>query len=451
MKHQFNAALMIFISFAVTVLIGTFLLWLPISHCGGYVSLVDAFFMSTSAVCVTGLAVFDIGTQLTLFGQWVILVLIQVGGLGIMTISVFLMMLFQQQISLASFHSVNFEPQNKTVQNFLHILSFVFIITILIESIGAILLFYRFHELYPFSKAAFFSIFHSVSAFCNAGFSLYEDSLSQFKNDAYLLCVFMGLIILGGLGFMLINELWNWIKNKLFYKKSVRLSLHARICLIGTFVLIVSGALIFWGLETPNLLKGIGFKEQILNATFLSVTCRTAGFNTLPTSYLTNATLFYMIWLMFIGACPGSTGGGIKVPTFVVLIALIKNQMVGKSASLFQRKIPIKTVARSLAVFTAGFILVNFFAFSFQISEHIGASHLTTQGSFLDLLLEIVSAFATVGLSTGVTNALTSTGKLLIVFLMFVGRIGPLTLGAIFFKKRGTVNYEYIEEDIAIG
>lgn len=449
-KLSLNPGRMVLVSFASAIFIGALLLRLPIATRQGSLSWIDAFFMSTSATCVTGLSVMDIGTRLTFFGQTVILMLIQAGGLGIMTFSVFLMILFRQNVSLSSIISVNFEPQHNHAGKLLHVLLFVLGMTFTIEAIGACLLFSRFKDLHSLPFAVFSSVFHSVSAFCNAGFSLYKESLVRFQHEFFVPAVFMGLIILGGLGFMLIDEIRVWLYRRI-HGMPMKLSLHTRICLTMTVILIVSGAGFIFLLERQNLLENLPRSQQIVNAFFMSITARTAGFNMIEIPSLTNATLFFLMWLMFIGACPGSTAGGIKVTTIAVLYALIKSKIRGVSASLFHRNIPNATVIRSLSMFAASFFMIVVATFLFLMSEHIGVSHMDTKGSFLDQIFEVTSAFGTVGLSTGITTTLTTIGKAFVIFIMFAGRVGPLTLGVIFLTGKAKPVYDYVEEDVIIG
>lgn len=441
---------MILLSFFLTIVAGTFLLKLPQASTAEPLSWIDALFLSTSATCVTGLSVVDIGTNLTFFGQIVLLGLIQIGGLGIMTFSVFLMMLLRQNVSLSSILSVNFQSQHNPMNNFLRLLSFVLGMTIVIELAGAVLLFLRFKDLHSMPYAAYSAVFHSVSAFCNAGFSLYPESLVRFQRETFVPFVFMGLIVLGGLGFMLIDELRMWSYRKV-RGIPMKMSLHTRVCLTMTGILIAAGAAMIFILEKSNLLEGMSPKEQMVNAFFMSITTRTAGFNLIEIPSLTNATLFLVMWLMFIGGCPGSAAGGVKVTTIAVLFAVIKNNIVGASTSLFHRKIPSSAVIRSLSSFAAGFFGIIIATLLFLMSEHIGVSHLESQKGFLDMLFEITSAFGTVGLSTGITSTLTSLGKFFVVFMMFAGRVGPLTLGVLFLSNKKRASFEYIEEDIVIG
>ncbi len=416
----------------------------------GGLSWIDALFMSASATCVTGLAVIDVGTQLTFFGQIVLLFLIQIGGLGIMTLSVFIMLLFRQNVSLSSIISVNFEPQYTQAVNFLKILAFVFMMTFFIEGVGAALLFLRFRELHGLSYAIFSSVFHAVSAFCNAGLSLYPESLERFQKETFLPIVFMGLIIAGGLGFMLIDEIRVLLYRK-FKNLPMKLSLHTKICLSMTLTLILFGAGVIYLLERQNLLEGLSGREQIINAFFLSITSRTAGFNILETPSLTDATLFFLMGLMFVGGCSGSTAGGVKVTTIAVLFALIRSKIQQSSVALFKRKIPSTTIIRSLSIFAASLFIVLVAVFLFLVTEHIGVSHRELHGSFLDQLFEVTSAFGTVGLSTGITGGLTTPGKAMIIFIMFVGRVGPLTLGVLFLSGKTKPVFDYVEEDVVIG
>ena len=450
-KLSLHPGRLVLISFSLVIFMGALLLRLPFaSRIEGGVSWINALFMSASATCVTGLSVLDVGTELTFFGQAVILFLIQIGGLGIMTLSVFIMLLFRQNVSLSSILSVNFQPQYTQAINFLNILVFVLGMTFCIEGLGAVLLFLRFRELHSLPEALFSSVFHSISAFCNAGFSLYPESLGRFQKETFIPMVFMGLIILGGLGFMLIDEIRVWMFRKL-RGLPMKLSLHTKICLSMTAILIFSGAGVLYLLERQNLLEGLSGWQQAINAFFLSVTARTAGFNILETPSLSNATLFFLMGLMFVGACSGSTAGGVKVTTIAVLFALIRSKITQGSAALFNRKIPSATIIRSLSTFAASLFVILVSVFLFLVSEHVGVSHQDLKGSFLDQLFEVTSAFGTVGLSTGITEGLTTLGKSMIIFMMFAGRVGPLTLGVLFLSGKPKAVFDYVEEDVVIG
>jgi len=250
---------------------------------------------------------------------------------------------------------------------------------------------------------------------------------------------------------MLIDELRLWLQARLT-RRRYRLSLHTRICLYFTVVLLIAGTGAILLLEWNNMLVGLPLAQKLMNAFFLSVSSRTAGFNTLDTGSLTNSTLMIVLWLMFIGGCPGSAAGGIKVSTFAALLALIHSKLSGReNAALFERRIPAKAISRALAIFAASFIAINTATLFFHLTERIDVSHNLAKGSFLDLLFEATSAFGTVGLSTGLTPTFSDWGKVGSIVLMFAGRLGPLTLGIALLTRRRAPAYCFVEEDIAIG
>ncbi len=448
---RFNPQKTVLLSFLGAIGFFTALLKLSASSQNG-LSWIDALFTATSGVCVTGLSVIDIGTELTFFGQIGLLAAIQAGGLGIMTFSVFFVLLFRGRTTLVSRLSVGLKPYGTEVRDLIRILGFVLAMTLCFEAAGSILLFQRFKELNGGESAVFYSIFHSVSAFCNAGFSLFPDSLERFQKEFYLPSCIAVLIVLGGLGFMVLEEVRAWLDA--FCKgQKFRLSLHSRVCLSVSGALIVFGALMVFFLERDNLLSELSFPQQVMNSFFLSITSRTAGFHTLNTAFLTNASLFFVMMYMFIGGCPGSTAGGIKITTFAVLAALVKDlARFRQSASLFKRKIPNTAAAKAVAIAAAGFVLVTVFALCFQITEKAGAPMAFPRTGFLDLFFETMSGFGTVGLSTGAVSSLSLPGKLLMIMLMFIGRVGPLTLALGLMMRRKTgPRFEYVEEEILIG
>lgn len=448
---DFNPAKVMALSFLSAIAVGTLLLMLPgMSFIS--LSFLDALFMATSAICVTGLSVIDVGMDLTFSGQLVLISLIQIGGLGIMTFSVFFMLFLGVQTSYASRLSVGSITGNYDIKSLVVSLFYVISMTFTFEAIGAACLYLRMSELHPPDVALFHSIFHSISAFCNAGFSLYEDSLERFQKEFWVPSVVMVLIFLGGIGFPVMDEIRMWLVAKMTRKK-YHFSLYARICLIGSFILIAVGAIVIWLLEIRNLMAEIPLANQWMNSLFFSVTARTAGFNTFLTASLTNGSLFFLIFLMFVGGCPGSAAGGIKVSTFAVIAALILCHVRGRPVtSILKRRIPSTVIGKALGIFAASFILINVSALLLQITESHGVSHQEVQGSFLDLLFEATSAFGTVGLSAGVTPALSAAGKSLIIFLMFAGRVGPLTLGmALLGRKKTSCRYDYPEAEVMVG
>ncbi len=453
-KRIFTPVHLPIISFALVIFIGTFLLILPVATTGKPLSFINAFFTATSATCVTGLIVVDTGSVLSHFGQIVVLGLIQFGGLGIMTFSTILILIFSGRLSLLN-RSVlqdtfTYGPSIKVHSIILHVLSF----TALLEGVGTLLLYSRFSKVYNHTKALYFSIFHSISAFCNAGFSLFSDSLMGFQHDVLLNLTFCGLIILGGLGFLVLLELKRVFLSNVISNPIHRLSLHSKIVLSTTLILLISGTVGFLVIEWNNSMKSLGIGYKVLSAFFQSVTTRTAGFNTLDLTRMANVSLFLSIILMFIGAGSGSTGGGIKVNTIGVLFALSKSYLLSeKKPTLFKRTISQETIGRAISVFVVSVLTISVALMALLITELGTIPHEESRGMFLEILFEVISAFGTVGLSVGVTPKLSEIGKLIIIVLMFTGRLGPLSLAIALLRKEKAMRmrYEYAEENVMIG
>lgn len=425
------------------ILLGTVLLKLPFATVKGHISTVDALFTATSAVCVTGLVVVDTGRYFTLAGQMVILGLIQAGGLGIMTFSIFFWALLGRDISLKGKMAVEGSFSPSPVRDVLWIVKRVLLLTVIFETAGTLLLLVRWGSLFPLSRALYLSVFHAISAFCNAGFSPFSDSLASFRADWWTNLVVGGLIVTGGIGFIVLMD----IKEKLTSGR--KLSLHSRVVLTTTVTLILSGALLLWITERGNILRGMPPGEQVLVSLFHSVTARTAGFSTIEVGKLGDAALFVLIILMFVGASPGSCGGGIKTTNLALLFCLGYNRLMGRSdAVMFKRTIPRETVARSIFLLIGSFLFLTSVLLFFLVSEESGLPH--KEGLFIEILFEITSAFGTVGLSTGVTPRLDPLGKVLFVVTMFVGRLGVLTT-AYALAKREEVPLRYAEENIMVG
>jgi len=436
-----NPPVTVMLSFILVIFLGTILLMMPASSAQGKVtSPVDALFIATSATCVTGLVVVDVGSYFSLFGQIVILLLIQVGGLGLMTISTAFAIVLGQRLTIKLESTMYKVVGGSQSLNVLNLLKNTMFVTLIIEGLGAAFLYIRFSMDYAPLRAFYYSIFHAVSAFCNAGISLLPCNLSSYVGDYIINIGITGLIILGGLGFNVIIDLHHFI----FRKSKVRkLALHSKIVLLVTALLLIGGAIIFFLVEYHGIMKGLSIKEKLLASWFNSVSARTAGFNVIDIGSLSKASLLISMVLMFIGASPGSTGGGIKTTTFAVLVLSIIGMFKGtRDLSIFNRRIPNSNSreATSLVVLSATIIFIVLF---FLL--------LLEPFSFEDLMFEAVSAFGTAGLSTGITPMLSTLGKLLIILLMYVGRIGPLTLIYAFAVRQGTVNLSYAEEKIAIG
>lgn len=435
--------------FAVLILIGAILLVLPVSTSGPCLSFIDALFTATSASCVTGLAVVDTGTVLSSFGQTVILILIQVGGIGIMSFSTLFLMIAGKRPSLAGRIVIKDTFTHGGDQSPQSILRDVVLFTFLIEGIGASLVFLRVLPDNELPRALYLSVFHSISAFCNAGFSLFSDSLTAYREDWILNLVISFLIISGGIGFLIFSELK---RNFPFKKRTWRhLSLHSKLVMSATFFLLVISTLAILLMEWDNTLAPLSFPGRFLAAFFQAVSARTAGFNTLSISEMANETLFFVIILMFIGACPGSCAGGIKLTTAMTLLLLGTSSLFGRErAQIFHRSIPEASVAKAISVVMISMMVVAFGTMLLLWSELGETPHPMSRGRFLEILFEMVSAFGTVGLSTGLTAGLTMTGKLIVTVMMFMGRLGPLTI-VLAISRRKKARYYYAEENIMVG
>ncbi len=438
-----HPAEVIAISFVLTALLGSLLLITPWAAGKGPVGWVDAFFTATSAVCVTGLITVDTGTQFSPFGQAVILGLIQAGALGIMTYAVILATVSGRKISLSgrTIMEQSFMPKPQAV--IYRLTRTIVLATFLVEGVGAALL-YLFHP----GGGVFAAVFHSISAFCNAGFCLYADSLTRFRGHLGINLTVTTLVILGGLGFFVIFDTLNHLDGR----KRHKLSLHSKLVLSVTAGLLLLGTGAFYLFEHQNLLEGLPLGEQLLAAFFQSVTPRTAGFNTVDYGKATGATLLFTILLMFVGASPGSTGGGVKTTTLGVMIALAKSKLKGREeVDIFRATVSDRAVARTLSVtILAGFIIVMFLlAFLWvEIGPRPFGHH---EHRVLEYLFEVTSAFGTVGLSTGITASMSVFGKLLLCAVMLIGRIGPLTVAHAVGRRYGQGKFRYPEERVMIG
>jgi len=431
------------LSFALIIFIGTMFLMFPRAvHFGDKISRIDALFTATSATCVTGLIVQNTGTYFSRFGQLIILLLIQIGGLGIVTFTTFFSLILGRQLGLREQaflgDALNLSNWHKAGRLVVRILLFTFII----EGMGILLIYRQFVSYFgPIFHNFYLSVFHAVSAFNNAGFSLFSDNLASFKGNISVNLIITTLIILGGLGFPVLFELFRWLKNKITKQKKA-ISFNAKVVSIATLCLILGGTILIYLFEN-NHLAGFSFTEKILGSYFQSVTARTAGFNTINIGALAPVTVLVLIFLMFIGASPASTGGGIKTSTFAVLLATIKSWFGGRSSvRMFKRSLSNVVVRQALLVFILALVWVSVCIFILVQTE---------KANLLDLIFEEVSAFGTVGLSRGVTSQLTDIGKLIIIISMFVGRVGPATIAIYILEKGISESYKYPEEKINIG
>lgn len=441
-------------SFSLAILIGTLILWLPMcsAHSDAPITFLDALFTSTSAICVTGLAVRDTGTDFTLFGQWMILLLIQLGGLGVLTMSTFLLIAGGRKIGLRERGVLEETHGMLPSVTPYKLLTEIFVFTFAVEAIGAAILTARFAQDFEFGRALFLGIFHSISAFCNAGFSPFSDSLMGYRDDLVVNFTVMGLIILGGIGFLVFADVVNLIQSIFREKRRARLSLHTRTVLVTTTWLIVGGIALLMLFEWRAPSGADSFWRSALRMLFLSVTSRTAGYNTVDMGLLTNATLLVVILLMIIGASPGSTGGGIKTTTFAVLVALVRSRTRNRpSVELMGRSVAPETVSKAIAA-TAGMLVTMVVAvLLLEYTESGYSPFQTAEVGFMAHLFEVVSALGTVGLSTGITSSLSGQGQLIITACMFLGRLGPLIVGASIVGLQATPPYKLPEERIIIG
>ncbi|MFH1457556.1 MAG: TrkH family potassium uptake protein [Candidatus Omnitrophota bacterium] len=428
-------------SFSFAIGMGAILLMLPAASASGdRTSLVDALFTATSATCVTGLVVKGTASHFSFFGQAVILSLIQIGGLGIMTFSVSLALLLRKRLEMQRQIVMRDVLDQDTLLSVRGLTVFIVKMTVAFELIGAALLFILWKDNFTSKPlTAYYALFHSVSAFCNAGFSTFNDSLMRFSGDIGTNITIMALIISGGLGFTVIKDLIDRIRRK----KAARFRVQTKIVLAASFLFIVAGALGFYLLEAHHSLVGLGMKDRILVSLFQSVASRTAGFNTCDISALSSATLFMVIVLMFIGGSPGSTAGGIKTTTVAVLWAAIVSGFKQKEhCELHRRTIPFVVVRKAISLVLISLVIVaSFFLLLLYIEQE----------KFSALMFEAVSAFGTVGLSTGVTALLSGKGKIVLTLLMFIGRLGPLTITYAFMQPRKPARYMYAEERVMIG
>ncbi|MFP4979020.1 TrkH family potassium uptake protein [Paenibacillus sp. CN-4] len=429
------------LGFAAIILAGSLLLMLPVSSTSGEsLSFVNALFTATSATCVTGLVVVDTGTFFSPFGQTVILLLIQVGGLGFMSMATLFALVFRRRISLKDRLLLQEAMNQSSIEGIVRLLRKVLLYSLVIEGTAALLLSIRWAFDMPVGRAVYFGIFHAVSMFNNAGFDLFGEyrSLTGYVYDPLVNFVVMALIVLGGLGFIVLSDVMDYRKNK-------KLVLHSKVVLSMTAALIVIGTVVIFIFEytNPKTLGSLNWGGKLLGSLFQSVTPRTAGANTLDIAGLRQASQFFMIILMFIGASPGSTGGGIKTTTFTIMIGAVIAMLRGRDdIVLFRYRMAQERVLKALSITLLALLLVVSVAMVLSTTEDV---------NFLAILFETTSAFATVGLSMGITPELSLVGKLLIAFTMFAGRLGILTLAYALGPKQGKELYRYPEGKMIIG
>lgn len=441
---------LMFSSYILAILAGTIMLRLPQATVSGHIRLVDALFTTTSAMCVTGLVVVDTGAYFTLLGELTILTLIQLGGLGIMTftvgffLTIGLRVPFKQRVVMQDVFA------HTPRADIYRLTSSILIYTMVIEAVGALLLAWHFSGEYSWPRSMYLGLFHSVSAFCNAGFALFTNSFMDYSGSWLLNLTICGLIILGGLGFPVLYEL----HHRMALRRSARgkFSLQTKTVLTMTPILIAAGMVVFMIGEQAWIRAGLGWEETLVTAFFQSVTARTAGFNTVDIAALSDATLAFMMFLMFVGASPGSCGGGIKTTTIAVVAMFGWNRFRGnRHLNIYRKTVSPETLNRSVTVLVIGFCLVFVFVFLLLLSQEAAGPESGGGREFLEYVFEVVSAFGTVGLSMGVTPGLSDMSKVLITILMLVGRVGILTVAYLMIGTEGTNGRRHPEEKMMIG
>lgn len=439
-KFKLNGVQILALGFLIAIFIGAILLSLPISSSSGEsTNFLDSLFTSTSAVCVTGLVTLDTSSHWSIFGQTVIMTLIEIGGLGFMSFAVLISLILGKKITLRERLVMQEAMNTYSIQGLVKMVRYVLIFTVSVQFFGALLLSTQFVPEYGISKGVFYSIFHSISSFCNAGFDLFGTSLMGYSSNAVVILVISALIIIGGLGFTVLLEIYE-------FKGIKKLSLHSKLVIITSLILIVGGTVLMFLFELNNnaTFGNMNMQDKLLNSFFASVSPRTAGFNSVVTTDMTMASKFLTIILMIIGGSPGSTAGGLKTVTCGILFLTVLSVIRGREdTEVFGRRFTKEVVYKSFTIV--------FIALALVIGVTMVLSYTEVGASFIDLLYEATSALGTVGLTLGLTPKLSSIGKVLIMIMMYLGRVGPLTVMLALTRKKKKTGYKYPEGKILIG
>ncbi|MBM3320252.1 MAG: potassium transporter TrkH [Candidatus Eisenbacteria bacterium] len=441
-------------SFLLLILVGAagFLL-LPGLYTGEPLGPLDSLFTSASAVCVTGLVVADTATRFTPFGQAYLLLLIQLGGLGIITLSSMIILALGGRLSLSHQAAAAAGSEVAPRIEFKHLIRNVVVFTLFFEAAGALLLSLLWAGRFEGTDAVRHAIFHAVSAFCNAGFSSFSTSLSPFREDPAPLLIVAALILVGGIGFLTMEDL-SLRARAGRHRETSRLSLNTRLVVLATLVLVLGGSALFTLFEWDIAFRGFPAWAKPLNGFFMSVTARTAGFNTIDYFRASDSSILLTMILMFIGGSPGSTAGGVKTTTAGLLALLLLSRLRGSRITNFHhRTIPDETIHRAVLLSVVAVALLASAVFVLTATEVGPVDHAAARGSLTQFAFEAISAFNTVGLSIGETASLSSAGKAVVIFLMYVGRIGPLSLAsAVALRRKGTeAPFRFAYEDVAVG
>ena len=436
------------LGFLAAILIGTGLLFLPISTANGdWNSPIVALFTATSAICVTGHVVVDTGSYFSPLGQFFILALIQLGGLGYMVATTFLFLLLGRKFGLKDKIALQQALDRTKLQGAKQVVRSIIATILVFELTGIILLFGVFSQKYEVPLALWYAIFHSVSAWNNAGFSLFPDSLSSYQFSWVVNLTISGLVIIGGIGYEAIFEVYLWLRERLSGKKErIIFSLNFRVVTSTTVTLLALGTVAFFLTESrnPDTLRSLSLHNQLLSAWFQSMTTRTAGFNTIDVGSMTNAGLFLTIAFMYVGGSPGGTGGGVKTTTVRVLSSCTQAILRGKEAvTMYERQIPVSLILKAIGVVVGSITTVVLSTTLMSIAD--------PGVEFINILFEVVSAYATVGLSTGITAALSASSKLILAATMYMGRVGVLLLMAALLGDPRPSTIRYPEESLLVG
>lgn len=437
------------LSFLALIAMGTVgLLVLPGLYAGPRLGFMDALFTATSAVCVTGLIVVDTATYFTVWGKAWIALLIQLGGLGILTVATFIILAIGGRLPLRVDESVGQQTPGRRMLDGRRVIRGVIVTTVAAECVGALFLWVRWGPTLGWVPAAGHAAFHSISAFCNAGFSTFSTSLTGYAGDQVTLGVIAALIIVGGLGFVVLVDLWR----RFGTRAERRLTLHSRLVLLATAVLIVGAALLYGMFERGNVFAGMSVADRLGNAVFMSVTARTAGFNTVDYNAVSDPSLVLTILLMTVGGSPGSTAGGLKTSTAALLVLLLVSRLRGRHhVTVAGRTVPPDSVNVATGLVVGGVAILAFAVFLLMAIET--PAEVRDRAALVRAGFEAVSSFGTVGLSMGHTALLTTAGKIIISGLMFLGRVGPLTLVAsmTIAGRRSRRHYRHAFEDVIVG
>ncbi|BAB73501.1 TrkH family potassium uptake protein [Anabaena sp. FACHB-709] len=436
------------LGFIAVIVVGTILLMMPFSTSNGnWNDPIVAIFTSTSAVCVTGLAVVDTGTYFSFWGQFFIALLAQIGGLGYMTTTTFLILLIGRKFDLRQKIAIQQALDRPGMSGSTQVIRSIIATTLIFEITGVFLLLPAFVPDYGWNQGLWLAIFHSVNAWNNAGFSLFKDNLISYQSSSLVVFTITGLIIFGGIGYQVILETYIWLRDRILKKKETLVfSLDFKVATSTTLILLFLGTIAFFCIEVrnPQTFGSLNLRDQFLVAWFQSVTPRTAGFNTIDIGKMTTAGLFITIALMFIGASPGGTGGGMKTTTLRVLTSCTKTILQGKEeVLLYERKIAVALILKAVGVLVGSIATVILATILISLTD--------PKLDFIQILFEVVSAFATVGLSTGITASVSPAAKLVLIITMYVGRVGVLLLMSAILGDPRPTRIHYPEENLLVG